>query len=315
MSTQSQIWNTRSLDGWVIGVSVANADDLASHGYTSEDVNRATVRLSEALLHAGARLVFGHDWRPDGVMDAICRIAVKYQPPFPERSAPLPLIQNLLPWPNQPTLDAELRRDLEQRGVLKVQTIGLPDCQWTSPGDPTARAISLTHMRRELVKRTNARICLGGKVQSTEGFFAGIVEEAYNAALAGQPVYVGRFLGGAAARLVNAMQHAPRNEHALRGVDAKKATYEMVLQKSPDLVPPWDLSEAFSTAKLQRLSGLNPEDWESLLNAPDVEVFSTYVIRGLSNLPRPGAEVPASPISLPPPRPAPKSSPPRRRKP
>ena len=145
--------------------------------------NRVTVRLSEALLAAGARLAFGHDWRPDGVMDAICRFAVKFQPP--DCSITEPLIHNFLPWPTQPAMDAELRRDLEQRRVLKVETLGLPKCDWQSPEDETAKAIGLSHMRRELARRTDARVCVGGRTgrgsdaKPLGGFFAGVIEEAY----------------------------------------------------------------------------------------------------------------------------------------
>src|SRR5262245_13798955 len=182
MMSSSPDWSSRPLAGWVVGVSVANSEDLASHGYSPDDVNRATVRLAEALLSSGARLIFGHDWRPDGVMEAICRIAVTFQPPV--RSMSLPLIQNLLPWPAQPTLEPNLRADLEKRGLLLVQPLELPNCDWNSPDDPLARAIALTSLRRELAKRSHARVCLGGKSQSSEGFFAGIAEEAYNAAVA-----------------------------------------------------------------------------------------------------------------------------------
>lgn len=283
-------WTTRSLEGWVIGISVANSEDLAACGYTPEDVNRASVRLSEALLSAGARLVFGHDWRPDGIMEAICRIAVTVQPPLSDRDTPAAMIQNLLPWPTQPSLEPELRQDLEQRGILKVQTIGLPECDWSKTTDSTARAIALTHMRRELALRTHARVCLGGKLQSADGFFAGIVEEAYNAAKANQPVYLSRLLGGAAAKLIDALSASTEGGPGLRVLGPKETAYQEVQAKSPQLVPEAaDLTSAFSAQKMQERSGLDPNDWQRLLNASDVEAFSALVIRGLSQLPKPGA--------------------------
>ena len=199
---QTQI-SSRPIEGIVVGISVANSEDLDQLGYTADDVNRVTVRLSEALLSAGARLVFGHDWRHDGIMDAISCIAAKYHPSG--QSSSEPMIQNLLPWPDEPLLDAEVRGDLEQRGLIKIEQIGLPDCQWTSPTDKIARAIALTHLRRELAGRIHARVCIGGKETSSQGFYAGIVEEAWTAAANGQPLYVGRFLGGASARLVEAI--------------------------------------------------------------------------------------------------------------
>src|SRR5712691_8325750 len=45
----------RPLHGLVVGISVSESENLAAWGYTSADVNRVTLRLSEALLAAGAR--------------------------------------------------------------------------------------------------------------------------------------------------------------------------------------------------------------------------------------------------------------------
>ncbi len=145
--------------------SLQHAVELSQIGYNPEDVKNATIRLCESLLSAGARLVFGDDWRPDGVMDAICRIAVKYQQPIEGKKSPKPLSQSLVTWPHEPSLDSEFLRDLEQRGVLKVETVRLPsDSDWSRPNDPIARAIALTAMRREMTTRTNARVCLGGSL-------------------------------------------------------------------------------------------------------------------------------------------------------
>ena len=208
---QTQI-SSRPIEGIVVGISVADSDDLEQLGYTPDDVNRVTVRLSQALLSAGARLVFGHDWRRDGIMDAICRIAVKYRPSA--QSSSEPMIQNLLPWPTEPLLDAEVRGDLEQRGLIKIEQIGLPDCQWRSPTDPIARAIALTHLRKELARRTHARVCIGGKEKSSQGFYAGIIEEAWTAAANGQLLFVAKFLGGASCDKLEALLAFPGREVA-----------------------------------------------------------------------------------------------------
>jgi hypothetical protein len=276
----SKIDRPRALEGLAVGISVAESDDLAAHGYTAEDVNRVTVRLSEALLGAGARLWFGHDWRPDGVMEAICCIAVKYQP---LRTATGPLIHNLLPWPDQPALDPEIRRDLEQRGIMKVETAGLPESPWSAATDKTARAVALTHLRRELTEVTDARICIGGKEQSAQGFYAGIIEEAYYAVMAGRPLYVGSFLGGAAARLVDVIEHPERADKipALSLLAEKQQAYKAVRSKAPALAPPGNLAEAFESKTLQGRSGLSRDDWKKLLTASDVDTFAALVIRGL----------------------------------
>ena len=291
---ESKLWHgeKRMLHGWVVGISVSDSDDLAAHGYGPGDVNRVIVRLSEALLSAGARLVFGHDWRPDGVMDAICRIAVGFQS-LPKDRAPDPLIQNLIPWPDKPILEPELRNELEQRGLLRVVTVAIPQNNWSSANYPIARAIALTQLRRRLVDLTNARVCLGGKEKNVQGFHAGVIEEAYNAAVAKHPVYVGRFLGGAAAKLVAGITHPNVKQKAFRVVEGKENQHNEVLKSTcANLVAEKDLSSGFQSESMEKASGLNTDDWQRLLNAPDIEVFSTLVIRGLGQLPKPSEKSP-----------------------
>jgi len=288
---------SRLLEGWVIGVSVSISEDLAHWGCSTEDVNRTTVRLSEAFLAAGARLAFGHDWRPDGVMDAICRLAVKYQPP--DTSITEPLIHNFLPWPQRPAMNSDLRRELEQRRVLKVDSLDIPSCDWQSPDDPLAKAIALSHLRRELARHTDARVCLGGKTGRGSGdpplgFYAGVIEEAYQSAEADKPVFVARFLGGASARLAAFLEDPSQcgaAREVLEALPARASQYETVASRQQAsgaaLVPPRDLSQGLSPKRLQDLSGLPPDEWRDALNAPDVEAFATLVIRGLRRHPRP----------------------------
>jgi len=196
----------------VIGISISESDDLAEWGYTPADVNRATVRMSEALLTEGAQLIFGHDWRPDGIMDAVCRLAIRYQPSG-RGSSDDPLIQSLLAWPNESSMEPTLRTELEQRGVLKIEMLSPPEGEWQSPDAPAAKALALSEMRKELAKRCDARVCLGGRDGSdknhpVQGFYAGVVEEAYRTLQEEEdkkerPVYFGSFLGGACAKVAD----------------------------------------------------------------------------------------------------------------
>ena len=289
MDSKSSHGVTRPLEGWVVGISVSKSDNLTELGYELDDVNRVTVRLSEALLIAGARLVFGHDWRPDGVMDAICRIAVRFQTTS-KNCATEPLIRNLVTWPETPSLESELRDELEKRGVLKIETIRIPDNSWTSvtKNYVIARGIALTDLRRRLATITHARVCLGGAEKRTEGFHAGVLEEAYNAAIKGCPVYVGEFLGGASESLIAALRHPDIKQPSLEVGDRRKEEFDKVFN-SPfrELLPERDLTDGFNMHAMQAASGLDADDWQRLLIAPDVESFSALVIRGLSKLPKP----------------------------
>ncbi len=295
----------RSLQGPVIGISISNAGDLAEWGYTGADVNRATVRLSEALLAAGARLVFGHDWKPDGIMDAICRLAIRYQTSGDVDPA-APLIQSWLAWPDQSQMEPDLQKQLEQRGILKIETLNGPaETPQQSRDRRVPRAIALVELRKELVRRCDARICLGGKDgRATElaGFYPGVIEEACRSELAGQPIYIGSFLGGVCARVADLLRYRPEDgdspvNPAIREVfrvvpDKEELIGEVRCEiesgtESPEVqsVTVEDLPDSLESKSdvqtLQTRSGLSPEDWRELLDAPDTESFVTWVIRGL----------------------------------
>src|SRR5688572_17139112 len=115
----------RPLEGVAIGISVAYGEDSPQCGFTEEAMNLVVVRLADGLLAAGARLVFGHDWRPHGVMAAVADLAVRYEPSAtPLNGSARPCrITNLVPWDRRAELPEQLREDLRARGILHVEEI------------------------------------------------------------------------------------------------------------------------------------------------------------------------------------------------
>jgi len=199
---------SRPLAGLRVGLSVAgNPEELARWGFTPAGMNRYTVRLARALLAEGAYLAFGHDWRPDGVMEAIASLAFDYHR-LPDPRQDQPLILNLVPWPNEfSNVDADLLLRLE--GTVKVEAPGLPEelreleaeARRLGPGAEEHRyleARGLTRLRHDLEENCNARVAVGGKLVRYTGRLPGIVEEVLFALRSRHPVYLAGLLGGAA---------------------------------------------------------------------------------------------------------------------
>src|SRR5277367_2051872 len=119
----------RPLAGCVVNLTVSESDASEDRGYPAWQVNRVTLQLVAALFGQGASVVFGHDWREDGVMEAVYGFARQVQAPIPlspDQAAAdaQPLLWNLLPWPDKPYLP---ERDLEQlSSTLRVELAGLP---------------------------------------------------------------------------------------------------------------------------------------------------------------------------------------------
>src|SRR5688572_29128096 len=111
MKKASRDLSERPLEGVAVGISVGYGEDSAQCGFTEEAMNLVVVRLADGLLAAGARLVFGHDWRPRGVMAAVADLAVRYEPSTmpADGSARLCRITNLVPWDRRAELPEPLR--------------------------------------------------------------------------------------------------------------------------------------------------------------------------------------------------------------
>ncbi len=170
-----------NLERMKIGISIGNVspDELEQLDLDPEGVNEATATICEEPIRRGATVVFGHDWRNDGVMACIGEFARKDQlvNDRPEGST---VIVNRFP------------KALAQgsAGEVPEELKGLIDAQAFEGG--------VFELREELTRLCDARICIGGKLRDFSGPIPGIVEEAFRAARAGQPVFISGCLGGAA---------------------------------------------------------------------------------------------------------------------
>lgn len=185
-------WVQRPLVGWAVGLSISESDDSAERGFPLWQVNRVTLQLVSALFGQGVRLIFGHDWREDGVMEAVHGFARQVEAPLPLSSAEAdtagqPFLRNVLPWPDAPRLPA---LDLDRlSSTLRVESAGLPvelrtvetQALHAGRGSPLyqyVRARGLTFLRHRLGELCDARLCLGGRASGYEGRYPGVIEEA-----------------------------------------------------------------------------------------------------------------------------------------
>ena len=210
----------RPLAGCVVSLSISESDDNLQRGFPSWQVNRVTLQIVAALFGQGASVVFGHDWREDGVMEAVYGFARQMQPPVPlsfaDAAAELqPVLRNLIPWPERPHLP---ERDLEMLGsTLRVEPAGLPnelrafdeEARRAVPDSPIykyLRARGLTFLRHQLNEACHVRLCIGGRRSGFDGRYPGVTEEAMMAVGEGKPLYLASFLGGATKQIVDAIE-------------------------------------------------------------------------------------------------------------
>jgi hypothetical protein len=301
----------RPLSGCIVNLSISESDDSPQRGFPSWQVNRVTLQFVAALFGQGASVVFGHDWREDGVMEAVFGFARQVQAPIPlspNQSAieTQPLLRNLLPWPDKPHLPD---RELEQlSSTLRVESAGLPKelqayddkARDADPGSELykyIRARGLTFLRRRLNDVCHVRLCLGGRRSSSAGRYPGVIEEALLAVVVRKPLYLAGFLGGATEQVADAVEGRSMAE------DFCRSTPLQDLYKAPpvketdaatredrliDRAAVWDVFKKTGRQNLAAANGLTLDENDELLRTPVVDRAIELVLTGLSRI-RPDA--------------------------
>jgi len=295
----------RPLAGRLVNLSISESNDSASRGYPAWQINRVTLQLVAALFGQGASIAFGHDWREDGVMEAICGFARQVQPPIPlsedDVAAEIqPLLWNLLPWPDRPFLSEEDRERLSS--TLHVEPAGLPDdlgtlAEEASRAEPNTdlysyvRARGLTYLRHRLTAACDVRFCLGGRRGGFAGRYPGIVEEALLAIRSDKPLFLAGFLGGATEQIIDAMEgkrmpddFCPKPpEDLYRRFSAREAEIGFISDRVIDREGVWNEFAEAGITRLARTNGLTVEENQQLFHTPVIDAVVELVLTGLSN--------------------------------
>jgi SLOG cluster2 len=297
---------SRSLAGCVVSLSISESEESAERGFPVWQVNRVTLQVVAALFGQGVGVIFGHDWREDGVMEAVHSFARQMQPPVPlspqdAAAVGQPLLRNLLPWPDTPRLPSD---DLERlASTLRVEAAGLPaeleryegETLSKSPNDPLyryLRARALTHLRHRLNAQCDARICIGGRTSGSAGRCPGVIEEALLALQSRKPLYLAGLLGGASRQVINAIEgrDMPRDfcPGSIRDLYADPPVRETDRATEQDRMTDraviWALCGEGSVTKLAEVNGLTPEENQELFHTPVLDRVIQLTLAGLARL-------------------------------
>lgn len=144
-------------------------------------------------------------------------------------------------------------------------------------------ATSLTSMRKQMAKVTNARIVVGGRTSGFKGYMAGVAEEFMIATENNQPVYLIGGFGGVA--------------HLLADILEKKTTIVAILDEamSDDNYKElynWCVEhempikyEKLENVKIQDLNnGLSDDENKTLFHSIDIMEIVSLVLKGLKKI-------------------------------
>lgn len=298
---------SRPLAGLVVSLSVSESDDSGKRGFPAWQVNRITLQFVSALFGQGASVVFGQDWRDDGVMEAVHGFALQMQPPIPlspeaAKAELQPLLRNILPWPDAPRL-SELEQE-QLRSTLTVEPAGLPQelrkfdnaARAAGPDSPLyayLRARGLTFLRHRLNAVSHVRLCVGGRRSGSQGRYPGVIEEALLAVQENKPLYIAGFLGGASEQVAEAVEGkampddfcAPDSVETLYRQPPVNETDVMTLDdRIIDRSAVWRAFADAGRREIAATNGLMIEENEELLRTPVIERAIELVLTGVSRL-------------------------------
>lgn len=217
---------------WSVGISVSPSKEALRLGYDARQINRIVIRMAEYFLDKDMRVIFGHDWRNDGVMRTVADFAGKVTPHSRTMSDSigelplsghdrdqLPRMLNVIPKPREAISNLALDAEQDSGGVLKVTSVDelLPKLKkhFCTP-EAIARenanktdANRLTDLRHciTVLLDPGCRICLGGMTDGYQGSEPGVAEAAKLALIYGKPLYLMGGFGGAARKFGEDQKH------------------------------------------------------------------------------------------------------------
>lgn len=180
---------------------MSDSPDLSRLGFMETHIRLAVGEIARGVFVAGGRLAYGGHLEPEGYTAFLMRELDRYG----RNDRPLLV---LLALQEHRKVPLSRLRALKNGLGLKAEIVCLDrDGQVMQPDhgrgedivivpEGDERRIALTSLRREMVRRTNARILIGGRRHGFQGAFPGLVEEAAIALEAGQPLYLAGGFGG-----------------------------------------------------------------------------------------------------------------------
>ncbi|HWB01728.1 MAG TPA: TIR domain-containing protein [Verrucomicrobiales bacterium] len=290
--------------GFNTGVSVSFSDTWADLGLIQSHQEDITADIALELILLGTKIVWGGDSRPEGLGGQLKRIVRTYQHPT---HAPQDHVLLYVPYSPDPTKTYKVEEIQARREFAEVRMLPCPVDfgAWRenppavdSAGAVALAALGFSMMRAELAQVCDARIVLGGGLQSFLGLYPGIAEEAYESVRrAGKPLYILGGFGGAARAVYETLTGTGGGEAALLDAchrvwaqgrkEANREHNRLVnkLRKRAFKFDPEAMIRKFKNlrlAGLSRLNGLSPRENEKLAESQNVHEILELLVRGLS---------------------------------
>ena len=258
----------------VVAVSVSESPDSAQLGLGNVHLQEAVGEIAMHLLAHGACLAYGGDLRKQGFAELLFELLDRY---WRRADGSRVRVTNYLAWPVHMGMNADSLADVSSdiheharlallgqdgRRVTIKERQKMPACE----PDKQAWSAGLTAMRRTMLRETDARIVLGGRVEGYMGRMPGIAEEALLSLESGQPLFLVGGFGGCAMDVAESLGILKTQEGCRKSWSCRS----MLERYGPN-----DLH-----------NGLSPDENRVLASSPHIGRAIILILRGIYRLQR-----------------------------
>jgi hypothetical protein len=283
------------LNGKTVGISVSQSEDLKQLGYSNAHVNDAIIEIARYILVLGGKLSYGGDMRPGGFTSIIFDLLLNYN--GGKELQPYERFFNYLAYPISTTLkiedEAKLKRNVSFVKVSPPADLNISNSgEFISPDSPQNLYIwarSLSYMREEMEASCNARIFVGGSINTFKGKCPGILEEVLTAIRHNHPIFLVGAFGGMTKEIICALKgeetHAFSNDNYLSN-DMYKELFKIYNTKHPDDqidFPAYlNLLKVYGFHSISKNNGLSIEDNLRLSSTPHISEIVYLILKGIT---------------------------------
>jgi len=278
-----------------IGISISDNEDLGKLGFANIHLKDLTVEIVRNLLINEFSLIYGGDLRKEGYTEIFSDLAYQYRSVSESKAI---CFENFFAFPiylqltKAHTLEFKKHRTVITK-VSPPADLDVNEDLFLRPDTLQGKFIwarSLTKMRNEMIKASDGRILVGGKVNNYLGIIPGVIEEAQIALQQNKPLYLIGAFGGSAKYVADAIMgtgfgfvtdafHKSKSYLEFRDFYNEKHQKEII-----DLIEISKFFQGYGIDNLAANNGLSKDENLRLFTTPHQSEIIYLIFKGMNNL-------------------------------
>ncbi|QYA25595.1 hypothetical protein G3I01_08745 [Gramella sp. MT6] len=281
-------------DGKKIAISISDSPEIENLGFSLSHQSNLITELTRFLVIHGSTLVYGGDLRNNGYTRLFSNLVHQYRP---SKEVSKLFFKNYFSFPIHLKLTKSDLLEFKKNGVLPVtvdppKNLAIDKSKFYPPvGNENLYiwAESLSQMREEMQRDTDARIFTGGSISNFKGKIPGVLEESILALKKDIPVYFMGIFGGVTSRIIEGLKGNKPEELTIDWQSSQNEIYKEFVgyyntKKDEDKIDYEQITNFLSNYTLDRLSknnGLTIQENERLFSTIHTSEIIFLIMKGL----------------------------------